>query len=192
MVYDTNAFLTLEEKTVNAQFILDFLLGRGWTKNAVCGMLGNMQSESSINFGIYEGLDNTSSTNGFGLVQWTPNTKYFDWANANGYSGDHVNGELNRILYEVENNLQWFGGYSSSMSFQQFTQSTETPEYLAEVFIKTYEHPANPDQPIRGTQARYWFDNLNGNGTITPPPTTSPQNNVIALLLCDALNGWKW
>lgn len=192
MVYDTNGFLTQDQMKENAQFILDFLVSRGWTKNAVCGMLGNMQTESSINFGIYESLDNTSNTNGFGLVQWTPNTKYFDWANVNGYSGDHVNGELNRILYEVENNVQWFGGYSSTMTFKQFTQSLETPEYLAQVFISTYEHPANPDQPIRGTQARYWYDTLTGNGTITPTPTNNNSTTLVHLLLCDAINGWKW
>ena len=197
MVYDSNSFLSTSEQTVNAQYILDFFIGKGWTKNAVCGMLGNMQSESSINFGIYEGLDSSSSTNGFGLTQWTPNTKYFDWANSNGYGSDHVNGELNRILYEVTNNLQWFGGVSGTMTFEQFTHSTDTPENLAYAWISTYEHPANPDQPIRQTQARYWYDNLTGSGSSGggtggggTTPTSTQQ--TLSLLLSDTLNGWKW
>lgn len=178
--------------TVNAQYILDFLLSQGWTKNAACGLLGNTQSESSINFGIWEGLNEGNMSGGFGLTQWTPASKYFDWANANGYTNDHVNGELQRILWEVENNQQWFGGVSSTMTFKEWTQSTDTPYNLAMDFIATYEHPANPDQPQRGTQAQYWYDNLTGNGTVTPPTSGNQNNTVIQLLLCDALNGWKW
>jgi hypothetical protein len=97
-------------------------------------------------------------------VQWTPATKYFDWASANGLP-DNIDTQLKRIEYEVQNNLQWFGGMSSSMTFAQFTKSTLTPTYLAEVFIRTYEHPQDPDQPDRGTQAEYWFNNLTGETT---------------------------
>lgn len=179
--------------TSNAQYILDFFMGKGWTKNAVCGMLGNMQSESGINFGIYESLDSSSSTNGFGLVQWTPNTNYFNWANANGYSGDHVNGETNRILWEVANNQQWIPTSTYPMSFTEFTQSTDTAYNLAMAFIANYERPANPDQPIRGTQADTWYNTLTGNGSggggNPPPPTTS--NQIYTLWLTDALHGWK-
>jgi hypothetical protein len=194
MVYDTNAFLSQDEMTVNAQYILDFFIGQGWSKNAICGMLGNMQSESSINFGIYESLNSASSTNGFGLVQWTPNTKYFDWANANGYSGDHVNGEVQRILWEVANNQQWISTSSYPMTFAEFTISTDTPENLAQAFIHNYERPANPDQPQRSTQARYWYDNLTGGtggGTNPPPTNTDVNKQLITLLLVDALHGWK-
>jgi hypothetical protein len=198
MVYDTNAFLSQDQMTVNAQYIMDFLYSKGWTKNAICGLLGNLQSESSINFGIWEGLNEGNMSGGFGLTQWTPASKYFDWANANGYSGNHVDGELNRLLWEVANNQQWFGGVSSSMTFQQWTQSTDTPYNLAMDFIVTYEHPANPNQPIRGTQAENWFSLLTPNGT--PPSggggdtgggTTTSNNQLITLLLCDALHGWK-
>jgi hypothetical protein len=182
LTIDTNAFLSQDEMKENAQYILDFFLSKGWTKNAICGMLGNMQSESSINFGIYEGLDSTSSTNGFGLVQWTPNTKYFDWAAANGYGSDHVQGEVNRIQWEVDNNQQWI---DSSMTFQEFTQSTDTPYNLAMKFIAAYERPANPDQPQRGDQADYWFTNLTGGGFIPPPPNTD--NDIYHLWLSNAL-----
>ena len=184
--------------TVNAEDLLAFFLGQGWTRNSICGMLGNMQSESSINYGIYESLNSGSSTNGFGLVQWTPNTNYFDWANANGYSGDHVNGEKQRILYELNNGIQWYSTSSYPMTFLEFTQSTDTPENLAYAWLHDYERPASLDQPQRQTQARYWWDNLSGTGTIggggggggtVPPPTAN--NSLITLLLCDALNGWR-
>jgi murein DD-endopeptidase MepM/ murein hydrolase activator NlpD len=183
MTVSGNRFLTLEEMTINAEYILDYLGSRGWTKNAVCGLLGNLQTESSINSGIWQSLISydhdpyiTVEGHGYGLVQWTPFNKYTVWARDNGLTYSDMDTQLQRIQYEVDNNLQWFGGYSDVMTFQQFTQSLETPEYLAEVFIKTYEHPADPEQPIRGTQARYWFDTLTGEGgTGSKPafPTTA-------------------
>lgn len=195
MVYDTNASLNQSEMTVNAQYILNFFLGKGWSKNAICAMLGNMQTESTINFGIYESLDNTSSTNGFGLVQWTPNTKYFNWANANGYSNDHVNGELNRLLYEVANSIQWIpdGHYQRyglshayNYSFSAFITSTDTPENLADAWLWNYEGAANPDQPIRATQARSWYDSLTGNGGGSGGVTPT-NDDLMYLILSGAL-----
>lgn len=175
MVVSKNAYLTMAEMTENAEYILGYLLNRGWTRNAICGMLGNMQSESTINPGIWQSLNSYDSTpyievqgQGYGLVQWTPFNKYTVWARDNGYNYADINAQLDRILYEVANNIQWFGGVSDTMTFQQFTQSTDTPENLAYAFISTYEHPADPNQPDRQTQARYWWDNLSGTGTIDP------------------------
>lgn len=201
MVYDSNAFLTQDEMTVNAQDLLNFFLSKGWKKESICAMLGNMQSESTINYGIYESLDSSSSTNGFGLAQWTPNTKYFDWASSNGYANDHVNGEKNRILYEVANNIQWIpdGHYvryglshAYDISFSDFVNNTGgyTVQQLADAWMWNYEGPGNPDQPDRATQAQYWYDNLTGTGGgISPPPPTQT-NNLIELWVCNALNGW--
>ena len=47
--YDSSNALTTTRQQVNAQYIWNYLRNEGWTKNAVAGMLGNMQSESSIN-----------------------------------------------------------------------------------------------------------------------------------------------
>ena len=52
-VISSNAYLTVAQMTGNAQYILNYLMARGWTKEAVCAMLGNMQSESTINPGIW-------------------------------------------------------------------------------------------------------------------------------------------
>lgn len=43
-----------EEQKINARYIWQYLGMRGWTLNAVAGMLGNMQSESFINPNMYE------------------------------------------------------------------------------------------------------------------------------------------
>jgi hypothetical protein len=201
--------LTMSEMTVNAEFILAYLLGKGWTRNAICGMLGNMQSESSINPARWQSdVLFPSYTSGFGLVQWTPYQNYMDWVAGTSYNYKSMEGNLERILWEVENNQQWISKSSYPLSFSEFTTSTETPEYLAEAFITDYERPADPTQPARQTQARYWWDNLSGTGTINPgggsdggggstdpnpPPANTDKNKqIISMLLTDTLNGWKW
>jgi hypothetical protein len=192
MVYSGNRYLTQDEMTVNAQYILDYLLAKGWTKNAICGMLGNMQTESTINPAIWQGLNSGNMSGGFGLVQWTPASKYIDWANSNGLTYTEMDSNLKRILYEVDNNIQWIDG---SMTFKQFTQSTDTAYNLAMKFISAYERPADPNQPNRGTQADYWYNNLTASGGIGPSPNPTPINTkqrIMHLLLSDTINGWKW
>jgi hypothetical protein len=99
-----NFWLTQEEMQNNAVLLWSYFKAQGWTLNAVAAMLGNMQSESTINPGIWEGLD--PFVGGYGLVQWTPYTKYSDWAG----SGWEDNGpkECGRIVWELENGVQWY------------------------------------------------------------------------------------
>jgi hypothetical protein len=167
MTYSKNAFLTLQEMTVNAQYILTNLLGKGWSKESVCGMLGNMETESTINPGIWQSLDEGNMSMGFGLVQWTPASKYTNWADSNGYSWGDINGQLHRLQYEIDNGVQWIATSSYNLSFQQFkTNATGlSVEDLAQAFLLNYERPADQTQPDRSTQARYWFDTLDGEGS---------------------------
>ena len=157
-----NFYLNDEQMTGNAQYILNYLLQKGWSKNAICGMLGNMQTESTINPGIWQSLNAGNYDGGYGLVQWTPATKFTTWASGNGYAMDDINGQLERIIWEVANHEQWISTSKYPMSFSQYIQSTDSPYTLAMVFIANYERPENPSQPIRGTQAQHWFDILSG------------------------------
>ena len=158
MLHISNEFLSLSQMKDNAQYILGYLLGKGWTKNAICGMLGNMQTESTINPGIWQGLNEGDLDGGFGLVQWTPATKYLDWADGLGLQRTAMDSQLKRILYEVEQNIQWI---YSGMTFEQFTHSTDSVYNLGMLFLSAYERPFNPFQPIRGEQAQYWWETLN-------------------------------
>ena len=47
--YNSSNTLTLEQEKINAEYIWRVLGSKGWTLNAVAGVLGNMESESSIN-----------------------------------------------------------------------------------------------------------------------------------------------
>ena len=159
-VYVSNTNLTRNEMRVNAQYILDYLRSRGWTKNAVCGMLGNMESESFINPGRWENGEAIASK-GYGLVQWTPSTKYTNWAQGQGLSAENIDSQLQRILYEVQEAVQWIPTSSYNFSFSTFAPSTQTPYYLACAFLHNYERPANPSQDAtRGNQAQSWYNLL--------------------------------
>lgn len=47
--FDSSTSLNLEKMQINATYIWTALGAEGWTLNAVAGILGNMQSESTIN-----------------------------------------------------------------------------------------------------------------------------------------------
>lgn len=170
--YTGNRYLTTDEMGVNARYIYSYLTSRGWSLNAISAMLGNMQTESSINPGIWQNLDEGNTSLGFGLVQWTPATKYLDWCSSLGLEPSHMDSALQRIEYEVENGAQWIATSTYNFSFATFKTSTESPAYLADAFLKCYERPLEQTQPARGTQAEYWYTYISGaNPTPTPTPT---------------------
>lgn len=171
MVYSANRFLTREEMTVNANYILNYLLAEGWTKESICGMLGNMETESTINPGIWQGLIEGNMSGGYGLVQWTPATKYTDWCDARGLVWGEMDSALSRILYELANGLQWITTTDYPLSFQQFKESILTPTFLADTFLNNYERPAEAVQPARGEQAEVWYSELTGEVSPEDPPT---------------------
>ena len=90
-----NYYLSESEMKNNAEMFYDRMRGYGFSLNAIAGILGNVQYESSINPGIWESLDPYEG--GYGLVQWTPYTKYSEWAG----SGWQNNGDkqCERISY---------------------------------------------------------------------------------------------
>lgn len=170
-----NRYLSMEEMTINANYIYARLLGKGWTKQAIAGIMGNLQSESSINPQIWESLNEGNLSGGYGLVQWTPATKYIEWANQNNLTYGEMDSQIARILYEVENNIQWSyasDGTPPPYTFKEFTQQTKSPYELAMEFIKFYERPFEPNQPNRGEQANYWFEVMTGEPVDPEEPTT--------------------
>lgn len=153
-----NRYLSLSEMQNNVDILHYFFRAAGWTDNAIAAMLGNMQSESTINPGIWEGLD--PYTGGYGLVQWTPYTNYSDWAGADWQ--DNGQKEMERIIYELNHGLQWISTSKYPMSFADFTLSQETPSELAQVWLYNYERPKVKPQPIRSTRANYWYEYITG------------------------------
>lgn len=167
-----NFYLTKSQMQKNARYIYAYLRAQGWTLEAIAAMLGNMEAESTINPGIWQNLDAGNYNGGFGLVQWTPATKYFDWCEENNLSPTDIDANLQRILYEVENRVQWIATAAHDMTFQEFTQSTAAVETLAKAFLLNYERPGDQSESVqeyRADLARYWYDYLMGSGGVIIP-----------------------
>lgn len=71
----------------------------------IAAICGNFYQESTVNPGIWEGL--TVDAPGYGLGQWTDNppivarrTALFNWLNANGFSRDSGEGQLQFLIHE--------------------------------------------------------------------------------------------
>ncbi len=156
-----NRYLSQAEMETNARYIWNYLGSRGWSMGAVAGMLGNMETESTINPGIWEGLKANEGP-GFGLVQWTPYTKYTNWCESRGMDPGEMDSALQRIEYELENGLQYYPTSNYPETFAQFKVSTKDPYYLGMAFLANYERPKVSNQPKRGTQAEEWYEFLSG------------------------------
>lgn len=186
MSISSNNYLSLAQMKENALEIWGYLYGEGWTLNAVAGILGNMQSESTINPGIWENLQEGNLNRGFSLVQWTPASKYIDWCTPLGLDPTDLYSALQRISWEVENDVQW--GYSAfgeapPYDFRTFTQSIEAPSTLAMYFIRFYERPADVNQPWRGTQANFWYEFLSGEEPPDPPDPPIPKRKKMPIYM---------
>ena len=172
-----NRYLNDAEMFNNANLILSYLSNRGWSKNAICAMLGNMQSESTINPAIWQGLVvGSGGGGGYGLVQWTPYTNYTNWADEHGYLWTDGYAQLQWIDEVTVSFGQWIPTDTYNLSFENFKTSTESVEWLASAFLKNFERAGVEVEAQRQAQAKAWFNALGdtpsgGGGT----PSTKPK-----------------
>lgn len=132
--------LSEEQSLQNAQMVANHFAG-SWTPEAISALCGNMRHESSLNPDMYEFGYAWEDNRGYGLVQWTPRTKYEDWANAQGLPFREGDSQLARIDYEQANGIQWIQTSAYPLSFNDFTKSTQDIGYLTEAFTWNYERP---------------------------------------------------
>jgi len=159
-------------QTENAKYIYQYFKNKGWTCEAIAGMLGNMQAESGIIADIAE-----RGGDGFGLVQWTPRSKLINWANSLNLDYKEIEAQCRRIQWELENSHQFYSTSQYPLTFKQYTQSTKNPAYLALAFLANYERPLNSNQPIRSTYANNWYDLLVTRGGGSDTNSSNINNN---------------
>lgn len=190
--YNSSNYLSQLQMQINAIYIYKYLSAKGWTVNAIAGILGNMEHESAINPGRWEG-NSVGKGPGYGLTQWTPYTKYTEWCSSMGYSDpSEMDNNLSRIIWELNNNEQYYDTSGYPESFSEFSKSTKSPYYLACAFAWNYERSAvviwgaNSKEEAnilteaqkeanrealrqkRGNSATYWYQYLKGENPEIP------------------------
>lgn len=143
--YDDNKYLSQSEQLHNAQNVVTLLYqsGKGWTKESICAILGNMSQESNVNPNLYEKGYTWAQDKGYGLVQWTPRSKYWNWATSNNLDPKSAISQIKRISYEIDNNIQWIKKQSYPITFREFVTNSKNKdiEYLVKAFMYNYERP---------------------------------------------------
>ena len=138
-------WLTESESLNNAQLVANFFQNSGWTQESISALCGNMRHESSLNPDMSEYGYSWESDRGYGLVQWTPRSKYWNWATGLGLPPRDGGSQLARINYEVEQNIQWIAKSSNfnSLTFKEFRENSRglSVAQLTEAFTWGYERP---------------------------------------------------
>lgn len=189
--------LNQTEMELNAIYIFQVLhYVHGWTPNSIAAMLGNMTAESSINPGRWQSDSVGSYSLGYGLVQWTPVTKYTDWCSQQGYSDpSEMDNNISRILYEVENKIQWYATDSYNFSFAEFTKSEDNPGTLAKAFLLNYERPADQSESVQNYRAslgEHWYTFITGFEPSEPTKKTKKKDNYNFVLFNQNRRRKRW
>lgn len=162
----------------NAREFAAFFLQQGFTLNAIAAMLGNSWRESTINPGVWQNYKINYNL-GFGLLQWSPATKVINWCEQNGLDPNAGTSQCMRVMWEKANGVQYYKTTAYPLTFAQFAQSTESPEYLCRAFFANYErgNPDKADMPGRIKWANYYYQLLKGETPSVPdPPPYDPEN----------------
>lgn len=190
-----NSYLSQGQMQNNAQNVYAICRLAGWDTRPVCAMLGNMVAESNINPGIYENLRQPYKGQavvnwGYGLVQWTPAQKLFNWCYENNLDYRSGDVQMKRIImewnstrdrYAVGKFVQWSGPRATDSegriycpyTFYDFSHdTTSSMRDLVYNFMRWYERPkvyTTLDYRTHWANSMYMF--LSGNqGTFTPTP----------------------
>lgn len=138
--------------------------------SAVCG---NFHKESTVNPDIYEGLHeltpsqmtDNSVYGGYGLGQWTSGTfswgtltrraNLINWLDANGYSWDDGNGQLEFLIQEN----YWRKNYGSYNSLTEFLNSSDDNiNELTKCYFRCWEGINNGTLTERQVWANKFYD----------------------------------
>ncbi|MFC0688569.1 phage tail spike protein [Enterococcus faecalis] len=152
------------EKEKNAWAVWQFLKSKGYSEQAVAGILGNMEQES----GIMPDIDEGGGGSGYGLVQWTSpvagesGRAYVQRLLAQaGISGDYrnINTQLQLLNWHMHNG-QYIPTSAYPYSVAQFKALTDVGTATM-AFEANFERPA-VTHPERIDMAIYWYNKLHG------------------------------
>lgn len=165
--YPSYLSMTEEDRENNAVMAAVQLYSYGWTLEAIAGAIGNFVRESNLD-------PQATGTGGGGLVGWTPLSNLTRWTSYYGYTwydGEKQIEFINMGVYCSGYDgvtgkpilpAQWLPGRVGGLAYSKYKTMTETPEAMAELFMKGYEAPGVPALNERKANARKYYDFLQG------------------------------
>nr|DAP77565.1 MAG TPA: Morphogenesis protein 1 wall, phi29, hydrolase, infection [Caudoviricetes sp.] len=203
-----NSALNQSEMENNANIIINYYRSVGIDDRTIACILGNMQAESSINPGRYEG----GVGPGYGLVQWTPQSSLINHCSTLGLS-PYTSGDvqLQVIVEEITGSSSVREWYTSSAFISNYYNSGATSDMigisgsdflhntmgwsadkLAVLFMAGYERPSyDPNvnhYQIRQTFALNWLQYMGG--VVPPTPTPGNEKNKFNFVLFNKRRRW--
>lgn len=176
------------EQINNANIIRSFFLNEGWTLEAICGMLGCMQGESTINPAFIQGTNRSRLPNSASSLSDVPNSVminfymeyYGDTRKAyaiglvqwDGYSTRNGIQGQKLVNYAMDNNIQWFDGWTQMYRIRgewQYDVQHGTHSFFNRVRVSgTYydfnNYPYSTDTPENLAKAWTWGYERNAGG----------------------------
>ena len=203
--YYSNASTDRPKMIHNAKFIYTYLREKGWAKESIWAVLGNMLEESKVNPGMWQGATPTTSGNGpgFGLVQWDPDGKfrtdnYYDpvsktysgWYRTANHPDDCMICQLERIIFEDS-------VPSAQRQWMRNTTRDQAAYYSADLAKNRVPYDSFTDFKInkngRSAEmlAKMWMIYYESPGTVTAfynnpnPPSGSAQITNLRIMLAN-------
>ena len=168
-----------DDMTANAYMVYQYFRDLGFTDQSIAGLLGNMQQESTINPGLWE--NTPAQSGGYGLVQWTPASGWFNYASAHNIDttdADESGDGQCACVNNCTNDGQWIPTGSYPYTWAEFAQLTDVHEAV-KAFMYEYERPGIPALQNRLDFADHWYDVIiNSDWTHGDPgdPALRPEN----------------
>lgn len=117
------------------EFAMDFFIGRGFTKEAAAGIVGNLIAESGVN----PKSEQYGGGPGRGIAQWSVDQRwqtYLKFANNRKLDPLDLEAQLRFIIHEMPSQMG-----ESAKTIKTMTDSTAA----AKLFMDKYERPGKPN-----------------------------------------------
>ena len=152
-----------EKINSNAEYIYSYLRDKGWSKEAICGLLGNMDQESGINPDVWQFQVN-GNRGGYGLVQFTGDDRKEFYKYANDYLKDYISEDYTvpevfsslaeedpqlaincQLDYLMQSNSWYYSsGYSGYFDFSGSKYAEQMPDQVMIPFDEYQKSEASP------------------------------------------------
>lgn len=158
----------------NATEFYNYFINYGASVEAICGMLGNITRESTINPAIKQ---SNSTSSGWGLIQWTPSTVLTNWCKIYGYNWYDGTAQCERIKCEGEGTKGasgcWLPTSDYPYSWSEFITLTDVTE-ATKAYLYERERAGVEVLDLRLEYADKWYTYFSGSPTPPTPPTPTP------------------